>query len=110
MVKCDEVDQQLVVFQLGLLEDPRRAEVEQHLAGCLACVRALLELKRAMELAEASPAPSEASRLKLRGAVARELGLEARPWRWWERPLALGVAGAAAYGAVLVVYLVSGTG
>jgi len=110
MVRCEQVDRQLVVFQLGLLEDPLRAEVEQHLAGCLACVRTFLELKRAVELAEGSPQPSEASRLRLRGAVARELGLEAKPWRWWERPLALGLGGAAAYCAVLVVYLVNGAG
>jgi anti-sigma factor RsiW len=110
MMSCDEVDRELVGFQLGLLEDPRRGELEQHLPGCPACVQAFVRLKRAMELAEDAPAPSEASRLALRRAVAAELGLVAAPWRWWERPLALGLGGAAAGAAVLVVYLVSGAG
>ncbi len=108
MRSCDEVDRALVEFQLGLLEDPRRAALEQHLAGCPACVQAFVRLKRAMETAADVPAPSEASRLALRRAVAAELGLVAAPWRWWERPLALGVGGAAAGAAVLAVYLVSG--
>ena len=100
---CTEIERELVGYQFGTLDDEQRRCVEEHLVACAACVRAFVELKRAIETSEEAPAPSPAARAKLRRAVARELGdgyaaggtsrtraVEVRSW--WERPLAIALA------------------
>ncbi len=91
-MSCVEVERELVGYHFNALDDEARSEVEAHLALCAACVREYLTLKRAVETGEDAPAPSEAARQRLRRAVARELGLGATRWAWWERPLAFAVA------------------
>lgn len=90
---CETIEPDLVAYHFAVLDDDARERVESHLASCGACVRAFVELKRAIERADdATPAPC--ARAKLRDAVARELGIApanvAR--RRWERPLALALA------------------
>ena len=96
---CNELQGQLAAFHFGELPLDARNGIEAHLCGCLTCVRALLEFKRVVELAEGGPRPSETARQSLREAVATELGLR---WHWWERPVALFVA---ASSVVLAVFL-----
>jgi len=83
----------------GVVSDDVRALVEEHLLGCTACVRAFIELKRAIETTEDAPRPSTSARARLRSAVATELGVRTAPAvapkrRPWERPLAFANAAA----------------
>jgi anti-sigma factor RsiW len=89
---CETIEPQLVAYHFAALEDAERASVEGHLVGCAACVRAFVEVKRAIETAEAAPRPSDAARARLRRAVARELGVDVPRRSWWERPLAFALA------------------
>jgi anti-sigma factor RsiW len=97
------VEEELVAFHFGEVTDPAWAEVEAHLVACPECLRRFLSLKRGMETAEGQPAPSPSFRARLRSAVAEELGLGRPRWGWWERPLALGIAGAVVVLASLFV-------
>jgi len=94
---CRLIGQELVPYQLGCCSDEVRAEVEEHLLSCPACLRELFALKRALENGEAESRPTGAARTRLRAAVARELGLSrpGRPWAWWERPFAVALGATA---------------
>ncbi len=104
-MSCKEIQPELVGFHFGVVSEETRAAVEEHLLRCPDCLRSYLAVKRDLETAESSPEPSAASRLKLRRAVAEELGLAPKPrrWSWWERPLAFTFAGAAVLVAMLMV-------
>lgn len=106
---CETMEPELVAYHFGTVDPEARAAVEDHLVGCAACLRSFVALKRDIETGEAEPAPSKASRDRLRLAVMHELhpSSPARPWRWWERPLAFGLAGAAVFAAFVTVYEVS---
>jgi len=88
-MKCAEIEPDLVAYHFHALEEAARARVESHLCECAKCVRAFVEIKRAIELGD-DARPSELARARLRRAVANELGV--RKWSWWERPLAIAVA------------------
>ncbi|HSQ63287.1 MAG TPA: zf-HC2 domain-containing protein [Polyangiaceae bacterium] len=88
---CEEIELELVAYHFGLIEGEARERVEAHLASCGACLAAFLAIKRAIETGEGGPAPSKASRARLRSAVAREIAPTA-PRRWWETPVAFAVA------------------
>ncbi|MHB8875480.1 MAG: anti-sigma factor family protein [Myxococcaceae bacterium] len=107
---CELSQRELVGFHFGEIEPEVRVELEAHLLGCAACLKDYLALKRDLETAAEAPAPSAASRLRLRRAVAGELGLLRAPpraWAWWERPLAAAFAGVALVGAIYGVQLVA---
>lgn len=107
-MSCAELQNELIGYHFGTLDDATRREVEAHLVACPACVQAFVELKRDIESGEVAPAPSEASRLRLRRAVAQELGLAPRRrWSWWERPLAFTFAGAALVIALALLSLIA---
>jgi len=107
-MSCHELQRELIAYHFGTIADEARHAVEEHLVSCPTCVRAFVTLKRDIETGEAGPRPSEAARLKLRRAVARELGIGARRrWSWWERPLAFGFAGAAVALALFVLSLIA---
>ena len=84
------VESELTGYQLGVLDDETRRRVEEHLIECPECVRAFVEIKRAIETSEAAPAPSDAARARLRRAVKSEMGIAERTW--WERPIAIALA------------------
>lgn len=98
---CSVIQRELIPFQFGDLSGEARRSVEEHLPGCNRCLTDYLALKREIETQDSGPLPSAASRLRLRAAVAQELGLDRRPWAWWERPLALATAAA----VVLVAFV-----
>ena len=88
---CHDARSELLEYHFGLLED--RAVLEQHLLECRACLEHFFELKRAVELGEGSPGPSEQARARIRAAVADELTPKRRVQRlWWERPVAIALA------------------
>lgn len=91
-MSCSEIEHELVAYHFNALDDDARHRMEAHLCACAPCVRAYVELKRAVETSEDAPKVSDAARTRLKRAVARELGIEDRKWSWWERPLALAVA------------------
>jgi len=84
------VESELTGYQFGTLDDETRQRVEAHLLECAECVRAYIEIKRAIETSEAAPAPSDAARARLRRAVKSEMGIAERTW--WERPVAIAFA------------------
>lgn len=106
---CKRVSEDLVAFHFGTVTEDQRTAVEAHLPTCADCLRAYLAVKREIETAASTQRPSDAARARLRRAVAREIGAEAstRPWTWWERPLAFGLAGAAVFAAVFAVQTLS---
>ena len=84
------VESELAGYHFGVLDDETRRRVEAHLMECPECVRAFVEIKRAIESSEEAPAPSNAARSRLRRAVKREMGIAERTW--WERPVAIALA------------------
>ncbi len=69
------IEAELIGFHFGALDDATRARVEEHLGGCLGCVRAYLDVKRALEREPApEERPSELLRARLRADVARRFG------------------------------------
>jgi anti-sigma factor RsiW len=104
---CEALGSALIAYHFGACEPAERARVESHLPGCPTCVREWVALKREVELSEHAPVPSGASRRSLREEMARTLHGPARPARWWERPFAAGIAGAAVATAVLMVHALS---
>ncbi len=106
---CEAIRPQLVGFQFGIALRDERAAIESHLIECKDCLRELLELKRAVETGEDGPRPSDASRARLRAAVARVVRPEKR--RWWERPVALAFAATAMVASIAAMHsLTSGPG
>jgi anti-sigma factor RsiW len=107
-VTCDELRGELLAFHLSTLEDPQRADVEQHLAGCAACVTAFLTFRRDVDRSPpATERPRPQLRASVRRAVALEMGRLPSPRPWWERPLAASVALAAVLVAITTVQLVA---
>jgi anti-sigma factor RsiW len=96
-VDCTMIDRELVAFHFGELGGAPRAAVEEHLPGCARCLRAYLDLKRAIEGAgegageSEAERPSDLARARLRSAIAREVGR--RRW-WWVAGGAVAAAGA----------------
>src|SRR2546430_12091396 len=84
------IENELTGYHFGVLYEEARERVERHLCECSECVRAYVEIKRAIETSEAAPVPSDAARARLRRAVQREMGLAERTW--WERPVAIALA------------------
>ncbi len=113
---CEKVQPELVGYHFGVVSDDVRSLVDEHLLRCGACLRAFIEVKRAIETSEDAPAPSRASRARLRSAVAAELGLQATPVteskrHRWERPLAFAIAASVVLAAGMTTrVLTSGPG
>jgi len=105
---CESVGPELLAFHLGAVEGEQREQVETHLVTCPECLRSYLALKRSLEQQDETPGPSPAATGRLRSAVLAELAAAASPrWRWWERPLAFGLAATAALIALSAVRTVS---
>jgi predicted anti-sigma-YlaC factor YlaD len=106
-VDCEMTSSELVPYLFGVIADDPRSGVEEHLLGCSSCLRDFIALKRAAETADAEPSPG--ARGRLRHAVATELRSRAprATWSWWERPLALGLAGAVVMIAMMAVHRLS---
>ena len=103
---CQLIQVELAAYHFGGVADATRDAVEAHLCECQGCLKSYLALKREIETAQAGPRPSEATRQRLRRAVAREVAsqaeLAAQP-RWWRGPLVFGFAAAATAAAMLAV-------
>lgn len=96
-MSCEELTPALFDYHFGASSLEEREQIEAHLRACPGCLGAFFALKRDVELA-GEEAPSQAARARIRRSVAQALRVRAeapRRWRWWERPLAFGVAGAA---------------
>jgi anti-sigma factor RsiW len=105
---CENVGPELLAFHLGAIDPASREAVEGHLVTCPECLRSYLALKRGLEENDEAPAPSPAARERLRRAVLAELAApRSMRWRWWERPLAFGLAATAALIALSAVRTVS---
>ena len=70
---CARVEQELIAFELAVLDGATRAAVETHLTGCARCVSAFLALKRAIDAGEDATAPSEMARARVRAEAVKEL-------------------------------------
>lgn len=107
-MSCAEIQPELVCYHFGEIEPELRDAVESHLRSCSACLDDFLALKREIETAGTDAAPSRAAYARLRRAVERQVRPpRRRPWSWWERPVALLVAGAAVAAAIFVLQTIS---
>lgn len=102
-MNCEQVDNELVAYQFGEVDEDTRRRVESHMLECRGCLQSFFDLKRDMEAADQGPEPSALLHRRLRRAVAVELGLTSRPWHWWERPLAFALAGGVVFAALVAV-------
>ncbi|HEY8042155.1 MAG TPA: hypothetical protein VIF15_20265 [Polyangiaceae bacterium] len=102
MDDCSLIQTDLLGYHFATVGDDERAAVEAHLLGCTACLRTYLALKARIDRDERDgqrEQPSEAARLRLRGAV--EVRFRPTPARrlsrWLRRPVPLyqGLAAAA---------------
>lgn len=112
-MSCETVRGALVEFHFGVVSDATRQQVQAHLLTCRPCLDAYFEVKTEVETAGSVERPSDVARVRLRKAVVRELKgePETRPFAWWERPVAFGVASAAVVASVFVLQaLTSGAG
>ncbi|MCC6335100.1 MAG: zf-HC2 domain-containing protein [Myxococcales bacterium] len=100
---CEELQGDLVAYHFGEVPPAGRDAVEEHLVSCAACVKRFVALKREIELGESGPRPSATARARLKAAALAEVAKPLRPWRWWERPLAFGLASAAVMVALVFV-------
>ena len=100
---CEMTKSGLVAYHFGVVDEGARTGVEQHLLGCSSCLREFIELKRAAETADAEP--SRSAKERLRRVVADELKgrAPASSWSWWERPLAVALAGLIVMTAMMFV-------
>jgi anti-sigma factor RsiW len=89
-MSCDTIEPELLAYHFALVDEDTRKRIEDHLVACPACVRAFVDVKRAIDTSEGAPRPSNTARARLRRAVATELGQG--KWSWWERPLAIALA------------------
>jgi anti-sigma factor (TIGR02949 family) len=88
MMNCDEADRFLDAYLDGELEPAKKAELEQHLAGCPECQRKLDQLRRLREFVAVNaphyPAPPELKgKVLARLEVARKsslISLVRQPW------------------------------
>ena len=93
---CELIRPDLAPYHLGEVDDAARTAVEVHLCACEPCLRQYLAIKRSLEIGGGRP--SAAARERLRRAVTTEMAAgspSGKPWRRWERPLAVVLAGAA---------------
>lgn len=106
---CETIRPQLVGFHFGIADD--RASIEDHLLECKSCLREALDLKRAIELGEDAPRPSDASRAKLRAAVQTIIAPPPVKRRPWERPVAVAFAASAVLLSIIAMHsLTAGPG
>ncbi|HEY2743177.1 MAG TPA: zf-HC2 domain-containing protein [Polyangia bacterium] len=94
---CARVDDELVAFELAVLDGATRAAVETHLTGCARCVSTYLALKRAIDAGEEAMAPSQIARARVRAEAEKLLSAAERkkPERK-KAPWVIGLAAAAA--------------
>jgi hypothetical protein len=84
-MNCNHDRSDLVAFHFG--EDH---DIGERLVACPDCLREFLAIKRAIDLGEDAPRPSELARERLRRAVAQRIAVA--PRRWWHRPAAAAFA------------------
>ncbi len=104
-MNCEQVELELIGYHFGTVSLEARAALEAHLPTCARCLTSFLALKRELETQPDLPPASPNARVRLRAAVAAEVG--GAPWRWWERPVALGAGVAAALLAFVLTYEVA---
>jgi predicted anti-sigma-YlaC factor YlaD len=105
---CTLILADLIAYHFATADDVERERVEGHLLECKSCLRFYLAMKADADRAKKAPElPSEASRLKLRNAVANRFRPTAgtRFQRWLARPVpryqGLAVASLLAMGVAL---------
>ncbi len=108
-MSCVQIEPELIAYHFGTVSPEARLAIEGHLPGCASCVTSYLMLKRELETDDVVPAPSAASRARLRRAVAARV-VERHapaPWQWWQRPFAFGSAAVAVLVAMVLTYRIA---
>jgi len=105
-MRCEDIAERHADYLAGRLGDHERAELQRHVAGCVACRRETESLGgvwSALRDVHVPPPDSRAMRARLDAAIAREEAATgpARGHRW-SYALAAGVAVAALLGGVLI--------
>jgi len=105
---CSLIQGDLIAYHFAAASEDERERVEAHLLACQACLRSYLALKAHVDQTGKPPVlPGEASRLKLRAAVAKRFRPTParRVGRWLARPVPLYQSLALAAAVVLGVAL-----
>ena len=77
---CAEVENELVAYHFGTLEAEGRLAIDEHLLGCVACLRAYQRVKHAFDAeGPAMARPSAAVRQRLRSDVLAAFAPRERP-------------------------------
>lgn len=100
---CTRVDDELVGFELGVIDGATRAAVEAHLVGCPRCVSAFLALKRAVDAGEEAEAPSEVTRARIRAEAHKALTTTAATTTTERKPKRAAWAAVAVAAAAMVL-------
>ncbi len=89
-MSCDELRDGYELYALGVLEDPERSELREHLGrGCEVCVAGVKRAREAMAvLAETVPPVAPPPRLRRR--ILASVGVERS--RWWVTPMLVGIS------------------
>ncbi len=106
-MSCDELRPDYALYAMGVLEDPERAEIREHLArGCETCTAGLRDARAlmfAVGAATEGPAPPK----RLRKRIMASVGAEPDPgWHWmtaWRAAAAM-----AAFAIAVGLLVVSG--
>jgi anti-sigma-K factor RskA len=87
---CDELRGNYEFYAMGVLEDPERSEIREHLGrGCEVCMAGMREAREVVAmLAETAPAAAPSPRLRRR--ILASVGVERS--RWWTVPVWAGVS------------------
>ncbi len=100
-MNCEQLRDHYELFALGLVDEPERSEIRDHLnRGCETCRRGVKEALE-MTVLLGSTAPQHDPPDALRRRILASAGVEPRPMRWaawWAAAAALSLAGAAYLG------------
>ena len=89
-MNCEDLRGDYELYALGVLDDPERAEIREHLGrGCAACTGGVRQAREMMTML-AETAPSLAPSPRLRRRILASVGAEHS--RWWTVPLWAGVS------------------
>ena len=105
---CSRIDEALIGYVFGAVDDAERDAVDAHLLACERCLKAFLALKRHIESGEgvaSKPPPSAKERLRRELFPASRPSRLARALRPFARPIPLyqGVAAAVAIAALAAI-------
>ncbi|HWB96520.1 MAG TPA: anti-sigma factor [Bryobacteraceae bacterium] len=89
-MSCEELRESYELYAMGVLEEPERDEIREHLGrACPACTAGVRQAREMVAMMVETVPPLAPSR-KLRGRILASVGVEQS--RWWLMPLLAGLS------------------